>query len=148
MASVPGVVGGRLTGLVQTESEVESLEGFSAHLVCTETSRSSSDSDSGSSTKVIWEDEQTIVKVVPLTETGGTAIPVSHVIPYEQPQTCDETGRDRIKWTLTVRSISPRVNYQSDFEVPVFRTNDSDRNFRPDTSVIAEYQARRILRFR
>ncbi|WP_157605521.1 DUF3592 domain-containing protein [Schlesneria paludicola] len=141
MASVPGVVGGCLTGVVRTERSVESDEGFRIQLTCTETARTSSDSDHQATSKVLWDDEQTIVKVVPLTDSDGIAIPVQFVIPYDQPSSNDDSKHDEVKWTMTVTSISPGANYRSEFVVPVFRTDRSRRDAKPDQTAMAQYAA-------
>jgi hypothetical protein len=141
LASVPGVLGGSLAGVVQVDRLVDSPDGFLVRLCCTETSRASTDSESGSTKKILLEDERTILRDLPLADFAGTAIPVMFALPYDAPQSTDDPEHDQRKWSVTVRSLSPGVDYRAEFEVPVFRTPKSDRYYQPDHSVIADYQA-------
>ena len=140
MASVPGVLGGTLAGVIRTEARIDSPAGFRFNLCCTETT-ASTDSDSGSTIETLWEEEQTIVKQMESPDREGTAVPVMFVLPYDAPQSRDEPGSDPRRWTLKVSSLTPRCDYKAEFEVPVFRTPNSDRYFQPDLTVIQEFRA-------
>lgn len=149
MASVPGVLGGSLAGVVRIEGHVESQDGFRLHLSCTETSRSTG-GDDGPNVRTLWEDEQTIIRQIDLPDSEGTAVPVMFVLPYDAPQTNDDPKLDKQQWTLRVASLSPGTDYKAEFEVPVFRTPKSDPNYQPDLSRIEQFRAPRQtdLRFR
>ena len=140
MASVPGVLGGSLAGIVRTESHVESRDGFRLQLSCSETSRSTS-SDDGPNVRTLWEDEQTIIRQIELPDSDGTAFPVMFVLPYDAPETNDNPNMDKHDWTLKVTSLSPGTDYKAEFEVPVFRTPNSDPNYQPDLSLIEQFRA-------
>ena len=139
LASIPGVIGGRLVGEVRIERRVESPKGFIVRLYCTQTTGSSS-SDDGSTSRVVWEDEQTIVHELHLA-TEGMAIPVLFDIPYDCRQTNEDQQHDLIPWTVSIRSVTDGVDYEAQFAVPVFRTGDSRETYVSDESGVVAYQA-------
>lgn len=140
MTNGGGVIGGRLNGLIVTERRVESADGFLVRLWCTETTRSS-DSESSSSRRTVWEDEITVIRDIPLQDSEGTAIPIELAVPPDVPQSCDKDDSDQIQWKLSARSISAAADYFAEFEVPVFRTSDSNQKRAPAASSFEQFQA-------
>ncbi len=55
----------------------------------------------------------------------GAAVPFSFHVPFECLETSDEDSDDRILWILTLTASVPGVDYQAEFELPVFRTEES-----------------------
>jgi hypothetical protein len=139
LAAVPGVIGGRIVGAVRIERRVDSPAGFIVRLCCTETSGSSS-SDDGPTSRVIWEVEQTVVSEL-YSATDGMDIPVLFEIPYDCRPTNQDPEQDSITWTVSIRSVTAGVDYQAQFDVPVFRTADSRENYAPHENEITAYQA-------
>ena len=139
LASVPGVIGGRIAGAVRIERRVDSPAGFIVRLFCTETSGSSSNDD-GPTSRVVWEDERTIVRELQ-SVTDDMAVPVLFEIPYDCRQTDEDRQHDPITWTVSIRSVTEGVDYQAEFDVPVFQTVDSRENDATDKSDSAAYKA-------
>ncbi len=140
LAKVPGVVGGLLAGTVRTDGRVESPDGFRVRLYCTETAYTSGDNDS-SSNRVVWDEERTVIRELSAGELAGTVIPIVFPLPYDAPETAIEPKQDQRDWRLAVRAATPSVDYQATFVVPVFRTEESLPDFRPDQSLLAQYEA-------
>ena len=61
----------------------------------------------------------------------GATIPVAFAIPADARACDDRNADDRIIWRLQVDADVPGVDYSSVFEVPVFRTAESDTPLTP-----------------
>ncbi len=117
MASVPGVVGGRLAGVIVVPRRLDPPDGFHVRLACTR-----SESDGESTTQVaIWESEQLIGRTLESSEPNQTSIPVMFAI----PSTAEATNELDLKWKLTCRAAIPGPDLELEYEVPVYRTPDS-----------------------
>lgn len=137
MASVPGVIGGQLAGVVRVSKKVEPDDGFRLTLHCIQTIAAGD----SSSEKSVWQDEQVIGRELSQSNPENSAIPVLFQIPYECLPT-DLEGENRpTYWRLTVSAKTPGLDYSATFDVPVFKTPDSNPNFVVDRSLIAGYAA-------
>lgn len=125
MLSVPGAVGGRLGGAIETAVKIRPEDGFHLKLVCVHRIRTGSGKNSSVSENIIWEDKKTMARELLDDDPSHTAIPVSFLIPPDARESDDQTPNDRIIWRLEIRAKVPGVNYAAKFEVPVFRTAES-----------------------
>lgn len=144
MASVPGVLGGTFAAVVSIERTVIAPDGFQVRLVCTETTQKGSGDDKTTHTEVVWEQQQIVSRDLRSSEEEGSNIPVLFTLPYDAPETDDATstgdyGRKHA-WRLSIHATVPGIDYHAEFEVPVFRTAESDPHFKPDPTLVAEYQ--------
>jgi hypothetical protein len=57
----------------------------------------------------------------------GTNIPVSFVLPSDAVASDPDNSNNRVLWRLEVSASVPGVDYESSFEVPVFRTPASEQ---------------------
>jgi hypothetical protein len=121
MASAPGVIGGRLAGVIRTSVKIRPERGF--RLVLTQGST--------------WREEQCIVRELLPDDADRTAIPVLFQIPYA----CRDLGDDKTAWQLDVTAAVPGIDYHETFNVPVFATDASNPEFVPDPSAMADYTA-------
>ena len=124
MAAVPGVIGGRLSGTIQTNFVTAPQDG--CHLKLTSLRRRRGRGKNSSTTeKILWQEEQTISRERLRPAYRGTSIPVDFRIPYE----CDETNEtnyyDQIIWRLEADAEVAGVDYKTQFETPVFKTAES-----------------------
>jgi len=140
MASVPGVVGGRLAGVVHVSARLQSEPGFHLRLVCRRTTTRRSGNKSQTTVDTVWEAERRISQALGQPDPGCTAIPVLFGIPYEAPSTGGPSN-ERGDWKLEVRSAQSGVDYKAVFEVPVFKTAESRPDFTLDESLLAPYTA-------
>jgi hypothetical protein len=129
MASVPGVIGGQLAGVIRTSAKVRPDHGFRLTLSCTHVH--------GDSRSTVWQDEQLVARELLERDRDRSAIPVVFQIPYSSPET---GGNDQTIWKLEATAAVPGVDYRASFEVPVFKTPESDPSFVPDRSAIANYE--------
>lgn len=136
MSDVPGVIGGSITGVVQTGKNVDSPEGFRVGFCCREFETSSEPGPP----KVLWDAERMIHGDLQFSERGGTSIPVMFAIPFDVLESNHQTKKGVVQWTLSVRSLSNSADYFSEFEVPVFRTSQSDPLHQLDETVIKTFE--------
>ena len=142
MASTPGVIGGQLAGVVRTSVKVEPEDGFHVKLSCVHCENTRHGSKSRIVRNLVWQEEQTISHDLLKYNADGSAIPVQFQIPHECRPTDDQDANSVVLWNLTVAAKTPGLDYHATFEVPVFKTTESDPNFVVDRSLIAKYTAR------
>jgi hypothetical protein len=136
MASVPGVVGGPLTGVVRIPKMIQPENGFRLRLLCMSQSRGRNNHDEHE--RAIWQDERFVERAME-DGSGGVAVPVMMAIPYTARPTSDADKGPRIRWLLEIFAELPGVNYKSEFEVPVFKTDASRPDFQLDPQLTADY---------
>lgn len=127
MASVPGVIGGELTGAIQLSARIQPESGF--QLTCKQTL---------DRTQIKWHQEKVVAHEDRWHDDDRWAIPVLFQIPFESDPT-DSKGETR--WQLEVKAAVPGVDYRATFDIPVFITEQSDPEFVPDDSAFAQYAA-------
>ena len=111
MISMPGAVGGALTGTIRLSQFINADDGFKLRLRCVRV-HSSGDNNSDS---VVWEDERVV-------SLGGTdAVPVAFYLPPDYPETGVLGTSDRIIWRLGAEARISGAEYSAQFEVPVFK---------------------------
>jgi len=117
MATVPGLIGGKLEGKIEVGTRLEPPEGFEVRLRCLNIT------GSGKNARIhtLWEERQTVRSSAPVDDPTHSAIPVSFTIPADCPETDDTNPADQISWQLEARAEVPGVNYLARFEVPVFK---------------------------
>jgi hypothetical protein len=132
MASVPGVVGGELRGTVHLGTRLQPASGFDVKLVCINRVTSGG-SNSSTSEYTRWQEERQIPTGVSGYGPLGTTVPVAFTIPYDCDPSSPTSSSDQILWRLEVGADVPGVNLKTRFEVPVFKTSQSD----PEVSDLA-----------
>ncbi len=125
MKTVPGIIGGRLEGMLHTHCRKVPAGGFDLRLSCVEMDVTFRDSPSEILETVLWEAEKKIridsVQMGP----HGICFPVLFVIPAVAKET-DTTSRERrVHWILNVTGCDPDHLLQALFRVPVFRLRES-----------------------
>jgi hypothetical protein len=133
LSTIPGTIGRTLAGTVRTNTILQPSDGFQAILTCVRRVTTRSGKNSSTSESILWQEEQ-IVRGEPTRDARGPGmrIPVGFRLPRDV-QPCDSTNpNDRVLWRLTLSASVPGVDYHSAFEVPVFRTEASDRPLSED----------------
>ncbi len=123
--TLPGVIGGHLVGDLVIVGSVASLEDVSVTLRCiNRITRSKGDGDE-TTERTLWEDTQTL-RVSPVTY-GQTElrITVDFQIPYDCLPYDDSNPKDQTLWQLIAKAEVPGANLDLKFDVPVFRTAES-----------------------
>jgi hypothetical protein len=125
MLAVPGVIGGRLGGAIETSVKIKPEDGFHLRLVCLRRVVTGSGKSSSTTETVLWENEKTMTRELLEDDPRRTGIPVSFQIPPGAEESDDRNPRDRTIWRLEARAKVPGIDYKATFEVPVFRTAES-----------------------
>lgn len=141
MAAVPGVIGGKLAGVIRTSACVRPERGYQVTLNCVHCYTSGSGKNSSNHQTVLWQDEQTIARGLAEADPSQTAIPVLFAIPYDARPSDSQSSDDQLVWRLEVTADVPGIDYKASFEVPVFRTAESRPDFHLDESALAPYAA-------
>ena len=137
MASVPGVLGGRLAGVVHVPQHVEARGGFTETLRCIRrevTRRGDSDSVREN---VLWEAERKLTNELLPGDRSKTAVPVLFEIPFDQPESSPQASRSSVLWRLEVAAETTGADFVAKYEIPVFRTAESSPDFVLDDSAVA-----------
>lgn len=125
MAVVPGIIGGRLLGLIFTRFPILPEHGFRLRLVCVNCVRTDSET---TTEKVLWESEHRVLGDV----TGPRGRPGIPVV-FDIPDVCcssDDSDPDNVTtWRLETTADIPGIDFHAAFEVPVFRTAVSEVRF-------------------
>lgn len=136
MASVPGVLGGRLAGVIRLPGSDRPEGGFVVSVQCQRTVRQGK----SSTTVTDWQAERVLDPgKLPLADEGQ-ALPVLFALPYDRPASGEWTGGGPARWRLQVKGAQPGVDVDVSFEIPVFRTADSRPDFVLDDRAVAAYE--------
>ncbi|MGD0897698.1 MAG: DUF3592 domain-containing protein [Thermoguttaceae bacterium] len=139
MASVPGVVGGQLAGVIRIPVKIEPEHAFRVRLNCIDCE--SRRHSHGFLRIIVWQDEEVVTYDLLQGDAGHSAIPVLFRIPYECRQTDDGDPHSLIFWNLEVSARAAGLDYRAEFTVPVFKTPQSDPHFAIDRDLVAKYTA-------
>lgn len=125
MASVPGILGGSLRGVVRTRVPLWPERGIHATLACIRQITIGSGRERRTTEYILWQDERIIGRDDIIRDPAESLIPIAFDIPSSPPATDDERPGGRILWRLSVTAKVPGVDYCAHFEVPVFATASS-----------------------
>jgi len=135
MASVPGLLGGALEGVICPSCPMRPEGPIQLRLNCL--SRVTRSSGNGSSTQenLLWQHE-TAVEMCP----DGT-IPVAFYLPADGSETSVIGVGNGVLWRLEVKARVPGVDYVAQFEVPVFQGEQTPEQQAEAAKLIAHEQA-------
>ena len=121
--SVPAAIGGTLAGTVRTTALVTPSDGFRVRLLCIRRVTRGSGKSRSTSETILWEEEQRVTGQPSRTARGmETAVPFAFAIPRDASPCDASSPRDRVLWRLRASATVPGIDYETGFEVPVFRT--------------------------
>lgn len=142
LSTRPAVIGHSLAGTIRAPVSIQPAEGFLATLQCVRRLTTRSGKDSSTSETVLWQDERR-ARGQPSRDASGraTMIPVSIPLPPDASPTDQRNSRNEVVWRLTLSASVPGVDYRSIFEVPVFRTPESDSPRTADEAAMADASA-------
>lgn len=134
-----GVLGGYLAGAVHVPQPIDSEAGITVALRCVEstttTTGTGKDRKTRTTNNTLWESEQMIHPqgAAPGLTATGVTIPLRFAIPYTLPEHRHH-GNPTIAWRLSLSASTPGLDYEASFDVPVFKTPESQPDF--NTSVV------------
>ncbi|QDT70434.1 hypothetical protein MalM25_33820 [Planctomycetes bacterium MalM25] len=119
LATKPGVIGGKLRGVIEASSLLEQADGVRLTLSCTKKVGSGDDRK----TIIVWQDERVIDRLLDAGDPSRVGVPVDLTIPSDGVISTD--AEDDVVWKLKAQAKSTGIDYEAEFEVPVFRTEDT-----------------------
>jgi hypothetical protein len=128
LSTIPGMIGHSLAGRVRTTLDLQPDEGFQLTLTCVRRVTTRSGKSSSTSESTLWQEERRARGEQNRDYAGmGTNIPLSFALPPDAAASDPDNPNDRVLWRLEVSASVPGVDYESTFEVPVFRTPASEQ---------------------
>ena len=140
MAALPGVIGGQLAGVIRVPTKVKA-DLFRMKLSCMHRKVSKHGKKRRVRRSAIWQGEEMVKRDLLSQDPSRSGIPVLFQIPYECRESDDSDPDNMILWELEIRAETPGIDYFAEFEVPVFKTPQSDPDFVPDEQLAEEYVA-------
>jgi len=131
LKTLPGVIGGHMKGILQTRTALLPEEGLSLKLTCINRTVSGSGKNRSVNEKILWRERQVIPKDRIEARVQGSSIPFTFEIPYDAKETDRKNMDNAILWYVDAAASVPGVDYGAQFEVPLFRTSESDPDFAP-----------------
>jgi hypothetical protein len=124
----PAAVGGSRAGTGAAPRARMPADGFRVALSCIRRVTTGSGDSRSTREQVLWQEEQRVAGRPSRTARGMTTeVPVRIPIPPDALACDDSNARNVVLWRLEVSAQVPGVDYASTFEVPVFRTEESNR---------------------
>lgn len=128
LSTLPGVIGHTLAGNVRISTVLRPEEGFQVSLTCVHRVTTGSGKNSSTSETILWQEESSVRGETIRDAAGfGTRIPLAFRLPADCRASDASNLNDRILWRLKLSAGMPGVDYESVFEVPVFRTAASNQ---------------------
>ncbi|MBI4465519.1 MAG: hypothetical protein HY647_12510 [Acidobacteria bacterium] len=125
MESVPGIPGRELRGRIWTRLPRPAERGVLLKLTSIHRTVSGSGKNRTVNEKILWREEGTVSQGEIQLSPALAAIPVRFLLPADGPETTTENPDSSIHWLLTAEANLPGVDYKDEFEIPVFRTEQS-----------------------
>ena len=136
LATVPGVIGGRLAGVIRLSRAINPPDGFLVALTHYQARHNETADGTETYLEPLWQIEKRITRPLRDEQGRGLAVPVEFWIPFDQPPSDPDQGQS---WRLEARAEVPGIDYHAEFEVPVFRTSDSSSEPPDDQTALDAY---------
>ena len=125
------MIGGHLKGFLQTRTALLPEEGLSLKVTCINRTVSGSGKNRSVNEKILWRERQVIPTDRIEARVQGSSIPFTFEISYDAKATARKNVDNAILWYVDAAASVPAVDYGAQFEVPLFRTSESDPDFAP-----------------
>ncbi|MFL5512657.1 MAG: hypothetical protein ACJ8CN_09545 [Gemmatimonadales bacterium] len=149
LSTLPAVIGHSLIGRVRASSLLQPADGFHVVLSCVRRVTSKTGDDSSTTETILWQEEKGVRGELNRDPRGmATFVPIGFQIPGDVRGSDPTVSNDYVLWRLTLSAVVPGVDYQSVFEVPVFRTSASDSAPTDEDRRAGAEQALRLAEYR
>lgn len=142
----PMITGGKTSGRVLLEKDVDPLAVWQLTLKGEMATQASGDDDS-TDIDVVFELHQTCEGAARSEDWGRSSVPFEFELPYAVPQSSTAEGHISFAWKLIVKSERTEVVFDAEFPIPVFRTDESSSEFKDrdaDHAAEGDRDARRL----
>jgi hypothetical protein len=122
-ASLPGVIGGHLGGVIEVSRRLELKKEPSVALCCVRIVTTGAGKYRRVNETTLWRQEERLAVEKCPSGADGTSLPVLFAIPPGLPVSATEFARDRVEWRLSAEAAVPGVGFKTSFLVPLFVTD-------------------------
>ncbi|HEY0371807.1 MAG TPA: hypothetical protein VGD79_07380, partial [Thermoanaerobaculia bacterium] len=136
---VPIPVGSTLRGEIDVRLREQPAAGFALRLVCLRHTVTGTGKSRSVHESVLWQDEQTVTHGA-MPSPNGLRVPFRFDIPWEAEPADPADPENLVIWRLYVSADVPGIDYQSFFELPVFRTESARDELAPHVHSPAAWQ--------
>jgi hypothetical protein len=134
-STLPGVIGGRLQGRLESAFPFPGGSDIHLALSCVRSSVSGSGDSRSRWERVLWQVKSA---VMPYAGTPASFVPVDFTIPYDTSETDGSNPDTEVFWRLTASAVLPGLDFRARFRVPVFKTATSDPSITTESIDAAE----------
>ena len=128
LSTIPGIIGRTLAGTISVPGKLLPAEGYLATLSCIRRETTGSGKSRSTSEDILWQEERRVQGTPSRSPSGMvTNVSVAFRLPSDVSPSDSHNPREPVVWRLQLSGEVPGVDYDSTFEVPVFRTEASDR---------------------
>jgi hypothetical protein len=122
-AALPISPGQRLRGQIHLRLDRAAEHGIDLRLCCSRRIVTGSGKAQSISEVPLWQQPKNVPQQALITGPLGPSIPVDFEIPEDAYETSHDVPRDQVLWMLHAQADVPGVDYNDDFEIPVFRSS-------------------------
>jgi hypothetical protein len=127
LSTIPAPIGRSLRGTVVATGALDARDRLRVTLTCVRRVTTGSGKSRSTRERVLWQEEQQVEGRQARSAEGMiTSIPVDFRVPSDAEPSDASNPRNQVVWRLAVTAEVPGVDYASTFEVPVFRTGESE----------------------
>lgn len=123
--TVPFCPGARVKGVIHLKLPTATPHGIDLRLSCKRRIVTGSGKNQSVTEMVLWQDEKNIPAQSVMHGLTDAEIPVEFTIPPDIYETNDDNPNDRVYWQLRAKADVPGVDFDDNYELPVFRTASS-----------------------
>ncbi len=123
--ALPFSPGGRVSGRIHLKLDSTVQHGVELRLTCVRNLVTGSGDSRSSAKTVLWQNGETVPPGVIGIDSLERTIPVNFTIPADAYVTDHDNPSDQVLWFLHARAALPGLDYNDEFELPVFKTSFS-----------------------
>ncbi|MCP3673747.1 MAG: DUF3592 domain-containing protein [Gammaproteobacteria bacterium] len=118
----PGVIGGKVAGSILVPTSYTSGDQYTLELKCTHHWITRSGNESKSHSAIIWSNK---ISPTPKSKVNGSYLTFDFNVPASKPAS-SKPDNNYHNWTLNISSELKGINFNREYEIPVFVTQDSN----------------------
>lgn len=127
---LPGAVGGSLEGALHVPMPQAPEDGVRLVITCVRRIQRGTGKSRAVHESILWQEEAAVHPAAIAPGPLGLSVPVSFAVPLDAPPTDTLNPRSSVHWVLRAEARAPGHPYRDRFEVPVFRTAESEARAR------------------
>ncbi len=125
LQSLPAPLGGKLRGTIDVRLPYPLPHGINLSLTCVNRVTSGSGKDRSTFDHIRWKESRNVGSEYMMAGPMGSTVPVEFDIPRNMPATDHTNSSNEILWLLRAEADIPGVNFDENYELPVFETRES-----------------------